>query len=270
MKEFGLLPMAERIYVEGMDTNEINDEPAEDNSSGIALPPWAFYVFFAILIALVIVDQNIFLICFGIFFILLAITKWGKRRLNIQSLKITLKSNIPFLIIGVILIIIGILVDMETVDLDRERSSEAFGRLFFAVLTLALGGSLIFLAVKAAAIAKRKKECTESVVAELYDYRDPGNIAEITGYDISLVGDPVYKYYCQGNVYKFAITENVPVRYAKSRSLEIFVDPEQPERYYSERLFGQNAKKIKWLLRFAAFLMVTAAAILVIMFYVIK
>lgn len=267
MREFGLLPTAERIYVDGMDTNEIYDESAEDNNRGIALPTWVFYVFFVILIALMVVDQNVFLICFGIFFILLAITKWGKRRLNVQSLKITLKSNIPFLIIGVILISIGILVDMETVDIDNEKTSIVFGTLFFSALTLALGGRLIFLSVKAAAISKRKKECTESVVAEHYSYRDPGNLAEITGYDISLVGDPVYKYYCQGNVYKFAITENIPVRYDKNRSIEIFVDPEQPERYYSEKLFCRNAKQIKFLLKLVLFLLVVIAAIVGIIFY---
>lgn len=152
---------------------------------------------------------------------------------------------------------------------DIDKASEIFGIVFFSALAIAIICKLIFLIIKTAVISKRKKKCTEIVTATHYTYIDPWGVTTVTASPISEVGCPVFRYFYHGELYKFAIIQNVPAFQYKNSSFEVFIDPNKPEHFYSDQVIVGTRKQFMSLLKATVFLAAVCAAIIAILFHTV-
>lgn len=146
-----------------------------------------------------------------------------------------------------------------------DEMTDLLGPLFLALIASVIIVRLIYLGIKAAAISKRKRKCTERVSAQYSGYKDYWNLSKASGFAASVIGDPIYRYYYEGETYHLVIIENIPARSDRSIELELFVDPEHPERFYSKEFFSRNARSIKQTIKTAVFLAAVCAAFLVLL-----
>lgn len=72
----------------------------------------------------------------------------------------------------------------------------------------------------------------------------------------------VFRYYYQGEYYRFTAPQDVPVVIDDNNCIEIFVDPTQPDCYYSGGIFSQNTQKLKRYLGGMAILLAIIGVIL--------
>lgn len=269
MKDSKLLPLAKQIYVDGMD--EPYYPPLDEHENeGFMIPGYLFILAFILIFVLVAADKKqIALACFGLFFFFFGLSGGGRRRIGIRNFIPNLKKNTIFPIAGLIVFCIGAFGDLEKLDDQTEMNTGMFAVFFFGVLILLFLGRLTFLLIKASAISKRKQQCTYLVTAVLHNYEDPENTAKLSGYSVTLVGDPIYKYQYHGMTYKFPIIDNVPARFDRNTVLELYIDPDQPERFYEEQIFSMNARRIKLLLQLAGILGGLTIAVAILAYFAV-
>lgn len=243
MKKFGLLPRAEKISSDSLYDNET----IKDKRFGIKVNVWVFIALFLILIILMFTLSNLFYIMFGAVFILGAFNKSGKIESNDEIVRNTMWSRLPFLFAGIFVEIIAIFfITMN--KKGEEQASRILGKLlllFIVAIVLVVISRLIFLIACICAVSKRKKVCTDRVSAEPDGFVGKVDISEENA-DLS---DPdigfVYKYFYQGEYYRFIVSEGKYDLIFEDGNLEVYIDPDQPDRYYSKKLFMYRAENLK-------------------------
>lgn len=261
-----LLPIAERQYAD----DTYKKDTAEDKARRakikklimilvviLTAPAAAACVYFE--------KMGIFMILISVAFIINTIVGAEKHTINGKTETDLIGLGYLLLAIAGFTIILGISVHFGE---DSEGiATDILGLLFLSSIALVIIGRLIYLGIKAAAISKRKRKCTEIVSARYSGYKDYWNLASASGHGASVIGDPIYKYYYEGETYHLTIIENIPARSDKSIELELFVDPEHPERFYSEEFFSRNVRSIKLTIKVAVFLLAVCGALMALVYY---
>lgn len=265
-----LLPIAERMYVDGLDEFDTGEDNGKrDKIKKVLNVLILVLAALAAAVSLFLEKMGLFMVVIGVALILYEIVGSKKCKINGRTERDFMIFDYMLLSAAVFTIIFGAAVHLS--GGETEEGSAILGILFFSAIALAIIIRLIYLSVKAVAISKRKRECTERVSAWHSGYRDHWNLTP----DAASVGifanvkDPMYKYYYDGDAYQIAIMEKIPARFDRSLELELFVDPEQPERFYSKEYFSRNARSIKLIIKLALFLLIVCGSIVGILFYTV-
>ena len=105
----------------------------------------------------------------------------------------------------------------------------------FVIFGLIVLGMVIYTIGAFAAYSGRRKKCTLPVKAEPCGYTEtPGGSDSYTSY-------PMFKYHYNGRVYRFIAKDYSycqTVSSNKTGDFEVFINPDKPDVYYAEHLFG--------------------------------
>lgn len=261
-----LLPIAERKYADDPGKNAL----AEDKAKRAKIKKLVMILVFvltapAAVACLYFEKYGIFLILVSVAFIINTIVGSEKHTINGKTERSFIGLDYLHFAIAGFIMILGISVHFG--GSSGDEMTGILGPLFLLLLALAIIIRLVFLSAKALAISKRKRKCTERVSAQYSGYKDYWNLTAATGFDASVIGDPIYKYYYEGETYHLTILENIPARSDRSIELELFVDPEHPERFYSKEYFRRNARSIKLTIKVTAFLLAVCSALIILVYY---
>ena len=238
--KINLLPRAEWL---SLDEQFSQETVYTRKSVGIKTPTWVFFVLFVLMLIFAFINIIILLFIFGATFVLAGLSNTGKLRSNGVTVKNTMWNRLPLLLAGICVIFFGIAVFFEKKD-DKQGDIVFFSlaKLFIAVVGLIAAGRLIYLIATSIAISARKKRCTEAVFAEPAGFTtDSDHNSE----DSTNLGDRdyIFIYHFEGNNYRL-IADSFTRNIDGLSSFELYVDPEQPELYYSKQLFSYNRRKI--------------------------
>ena len=108
----------------------------------------------------------------------------------------------------------------------------------FAILGLIVLGMVIHTIGVFAANSIRRKRCTLLLKAEPCEYTATSGEAD------SHISYPMFKYHYNGRTYRFIAKDYrycYTVSSNKSKDFEVFINPDKPDVYYAEHLFGIEA-----------------------------
>lgn len=258
MKELGLLPRAKKMSGDGLH----DDEKTKNERHKRHMNFFVFLPFFIVFMAMAFISPYVFwfmvaaaVVCAGLF-------PMGELEKNGIKVANTLWNRLPFLFVGIFIIIIGITMIAETKD--DELGDRVLGMLLMPYLLSiagALFGRAIFLMFKARAVSNRRKKCTLSVLAEM----EGSPVEELpSGLKLRLdkEGDLQCTYCYEGETYQFILPERELAGYYEGETaFELLIDPDKPERYYMKDLFEEYGGAIAKLIIWAA--VITICALLV-------
>jgi len=212
-------------------------------------------IFCAILVGfLILAMQKIFgIFIVGISLILLGLdfrntievgTKTGPKR----KIENNLWNRLPFLLVGLFLTITYI-IDFINKNTNRNLfKNKIIARLTTAAIAAIIIGRLFFLIASLCAVASRKKHCTLPARTE------PEGIAAGLGEKANYRHDgmPVFRYYYENEAYRFVDHDNATAFFSDLsqtfvndlKNIELYIDPDEPERYYSPVIFRRKGKKL--------------------------
>ena len=188
------------------------------------------------------------MLLFGAAFVMAGLDSSGNIRHNGRRVENNAWNRLPFLLIGLLICSMTIVIVLSNINKGARNSYDTSKanivlKLFALAVAAILIGRLIFLVVNALAISSRKRHCTCPVHVEgdtLSFYEaDPSQNTE------AHYSNPVYKYYYEGESYRFADHESLTSFFNEQPELQVYIDPDEPERYYSPHLFKQNGEKLK-------------------------
>lgn len=246
MKKLNILPLAEKISAD-----DIYKPAPVEREFKISFPPMTYLILFAVMIVCAFVCLPICMLLFGAAFVMAGLDSSGTIKHNGRAVENTAWNRLPFLLIGLLVCAMTIVITLSGIKNKGSRNSDSedisganivLGLFALAVAAIIIG-RLIFLVVNAFAISSRKKHCTCPVHVEgdtLSFYAvDPSQNTE------AHYSNPVYKYYYEGESYRFADHESLVSFFNDQPVLQVYIDPDEPERYYSPYLFRRNAYKLK-------------------------
>lgn len=243
MKKLNILPLAEKISAD-----DIYKPAPVEREFKISFPPMTYLILFAVMIVCAFVCLPLCMILFGALFTMAGLDSSGNIRHNGRRVENNAWNRLPFLLIGLLICSMTIVIVLSNINkgarnsYDTSKANIVLGLFALAVAAIIIG-RLIFLVVNAFAISSRKKHCTCPVHVEgdtLSFYAvDPSQNTE------AHYSNPVYKYYYEGESYRFADHESLVSFFNDQPVLQVYIDPDEPERYYSPHLFKQNGEKLK-------------------------
>ena len=246
MKKLNILPLAEKISAD-----DIYKPAPVEREFKISFPPMTYFILFAVMIVCAFVCLPLCMLLFGAAFVMVGLDSSVNIRHNGRRVENNAWNRLPFLLIGLLVCAMTIVITLSSIKNKGSRNSDSEHisganivlKLFALAVAAILIGRLIFLVVNALAISSRKKHCTCPVHVEgdtLSFYEaDP---SQNTNPKFS---NPVYKYYYEGESYRFADHESLTSFFNEQPELQVYIDPDEPERYYSPHLFKQNGEKLK-------------------------
>lgn len=254
MKGFDMLPRAEKIPIDRLfDNMPIKD----DKKSGVYTV--VLFIFFMVTMVVIFTNKYLGPLMFAALYTFMLFNRSATIEAGGKKLKNTLWNRSVF-IFGAAFIWCGFY-SFYVKDNDYETFRK-LARMIATAIIITVIIRLIYLILRDMAIYKREKECTEGVFAEparyvLSDESENGEkkIAE---------GDLLYRYYYNEKNYRFVIPEDSPSIIYENSYFIIGIDPEQPERYFSEQLFygelmlSNGAKNLRTNISVAAFLLLMA------------
>lgn len=238
--KINLLPKAECLF---LDEQFSQETVYTKKSIGLKTPSWVYFVLLGIMLIVAFINIFVLMLIFGSTFILAGLSRTGSLRRNKVRIKNTVWNRLPFVMGGIFVIFLDIAMFVENKD-DKQGDIVLFSlmKLFIAVTGVLAAGRLIYLIVTSIAISKRKKRCTEAVWAEFVGLTtDPDHCSEDSTY--RGLRDYIFIYHFEGNDYRLIVDSFTPNIDGLS-SIELYVDPEQPELYYSKQLFIYNRKNL--------------------------
>jgi YHS domain-containing protein len=245
MKKISILPLAEKT-----EAGEIYTGDCSEDKFKIKIPFCVYLILFCVMMVSLFISPVMLFMTAGILLILAGIDSGGITSHSGRVVENNLWNNLPFLIIGIsiVLITIAVAVSPKTYENGVEtRHPDSIGKIIMLILAVTAAimiGRFIYLVITAFAIADRKRACTCPVSVE-----PGGNTAFYSAVpqDTESVraGRSIYKYYYEGETYWFIDHENHWSSSYDPKNTQIYIDLNEPERYYEEQLFSENAKKLK-------------------------
>ena len=245
MKKISILPLAEKVSADNMYGSNYSREKFR-----IVIPAVVYLILFAVTVAMFFIHPVLVIFMMGIVCILAGIDSGGTMRKNGRIVENNAWNRLPILIIGISILLIAFAVEFSGIRHNKGSGNDdtnIVGRVvMFIIVAIAaiIIGRLIYLIVTAFAISSRKKACTCPVHVE-----PDGNTAYYSGTaqtgDNVFSGKSIYKYYYEGENYRFIDHDNEWSYSFDPNGSDIYIDPGEPERYYSKQLFIGNAKKLK-------------------------
>lgn len=241
MEKINLLPVAEKTD----DTYVYNDLPEKKDFC----LDFSRDVYIRLLAGLLIgfLMSAILGVCvFGAILIILPLDKKVTTKINSRFVRNTFWNRLPFQLFGLTLIVFYVVCGI--IEMEKRKTGAAYQingtsmmiiKYYIAFIIAIIVGRLIYLIVTAFAIASRKKKCTVPVNIEL-------------SANYSQDKSRIFKYYYEGETYRFIDHEKQANILYNSLQREyditpdhVYIDPNEPECYYSRQIFGYNSKKIK-------------------------
>lgn len=259
MKKFDLLPRAEKITLENGYGNNKN--------IGLNMNVWVFSAIICAVVMSMCFNPFFGVDMLGVLFILVA---FSEVRISTKTGIKPESIRFPFLFAGIFMIIVG--VSLKALYYDDAKGGEIFLKLinvFVAVIALVMIVRLVFLIARGKAIAKRQTECTEYVLAEPNGYIEfAENTPESGEGKIVNLDTSLYRYCYQEEDYQFATQTDPAFLESDDVNIELYIDPDQPERFYSDQLFGYNAVKLKSHIKNTILVMILVAFVIGMNIYI--
>lgn len=272
MKKFSLFPTAEK-----MPLNSYMYYAQEDLPPEMDIKPWMVIVMFALWIISWIYSPIVFLIVFGLTFIADAFNNLRFSMENVLTPESSVWKRIPYIWAGVFFIIAGIALRVE---MESDKGLAVFFTLlkwYFVVIFLMMAGRLVYNIVFARALSTKKTVCTECVIARrdpfLNDidkgtanefYKETANEFYKDIYRSLDYADPErlkyyfssyqrYGYSYEDGFYRLIVSEQITEKLADKDSIELFIDPQNPECFYTEwmeKRSRNNFRSWAWVMGF--------------------
>ena len=160
------------------------------------------------------------------------------------TVKNTLWSKFPSVVLGIALVFVGIIGVVTELNGSELLTSKVVKKLLTIFISIVLCGffiRLVYLIAATLALCKRKKNCTTPVMAEFIGYAAINSDISINRDEIPGL-DPLYKYYYEAVNYRFSVSENSPMLKDIESNFEIYIDPDQPDVYYLEEMSEDNKR----------------------------
>lgn len=251
MEKLGLLPLAEKVSSDALFDNE-PETKAKTSKSDII---WALAITAAFWLwsASVFVKEldgwsEILMLIIGV---CILFSKSSTATINGRAVKSTLWVRIPF---AFGLFLLFVLAYNQYFKDGKLEGFDIIKRVMSIAMILTAFGGVVYLFVVSWAISKRAEECTECVFAEPDSSESYDEIRSYTQKDSELT----YRYCHDGYNYRFNIPEDVTIVFDDSSYFVVCIDPDKPERYYSEMLFRRNSKNMRTFLTVVASLLIFA------------
>ena len=155
-----------------------------------------------------------------------------------SSLSIFLISSFIWLP-GILLVLAGVYLFLKKYfNIELHIPIAQIILFLFAIFGLIILGMVIHTIGVFAANSRRRKKCTLLVKAEPCGYTATPGEAD------SYISYPMFKYHYKGRTYRFIAKDYLycyTVSSNKSKDYEVFIDPDKPDVYYAEHLFGIEA-----------------------------
>ena len=247
--KIGFLPRAKDI------TDSEFSEPTpvfKIRMKGLDIPNKVFFVLFLCLIPTIILLPPLGLILSGVTLIIAVISKNGfahdtgdvynmydtDEGSEVSSLSFFLVSSF-FWLPGILLVLAGVsLFFIKYFKIELHIPIAQIMLFLFAILGLIVLGMVIHTIGVFAANSIRRKRCTLLLKAEPCEYTATSGEAD------SHISYPMFKYHYNGRTYRFIAKDYrycYTVSSNKSKDFEVFINPDKPDVYYAEHLFGIEA-----------------------------
>lgn len=249
--KIGFLPRAKDI------TDSEFSEPVpvfKIRMDGLDIPNKVLLILFIIMVPTMFLLPPLGLILFGVLLILAAFSKNGTAYEpgdvynmydtdghEASPLSVFLCSSFIWLP-GILLVLAGVCLSLKKYfNIELHIPIAQIILILFALFGLIVLGMVIHTIGVFAANSKRRKRCTLPVKAEPCGYTAaPGDADSYNSY-------PMFKYHYNGRIYRF-IAKDYSYCYTissnKSSDFEVLIDPDRPDVYYAEHLFGIEAEEL--------------------------
>lgn len=150
----------------------------------------------------------------------------------------TIYNRLPFFFAGFMILNIFIADVCAGDDEVKETAIRMFlmKLLFFSIILAIVGKLVLFLSHRAAEMM-RVDECKECVSVEPFIYTEGRDIPEDSvAYRTELRQCQIFRYSYGGKLYQFFVPKDLALDFRKNSEMKVYIDPKQPERYYSEWL----------------------------------
>lgn len=238
MNQFSLLPLAKKIS----DSFTVDDAYNRKNL-GISIPSWFFILLFLAMLAgfAYNIISGIFL--FGLSFLMAGLNNNGIIAHNNRIVANNLWNNLPFTIIGLSIMVLCIsffFSDEENTDTGSTYhltpANKLIIKLYIAFLIALIIGRLIFIIASFISLSNRRKSCTYAVEAS---YCASSSINPKQIYLYQFEGEIFAFIYKVDNIYNWRYP-NRPQDF-----IQVYIDPDAPEKYYFYDMQKLNVKKLK-------------------------
>lgn len=268
MRKLNILPLAEKVSISGA-----NEPVYTKKGFGINIPDKVFLIMFiATCITLFIYPFAVFFMLGGVCFLYginKAKTPPTLRRTtvilpsgsiqeaedeaedlartevvhkDIRKHESTFYNNLRFFFVGAFLIFIAVgFIKYQNSDTFDREYTDTFVKCFDIALAAVTAGRGIFLFTEARAISDRKKTCTVNVGATHTGNTVNNDVKSIYATKPPFV-KPIFTYSYNDVTYRLTDHMNM---YRDEGDIELFIDPDAPERYYSMKLFCYNKEDIR-------------------------
>ena len=244
MKKLNILPLAEKISAD-----DIYKPAPTEKGFKITFPFYVYLSMFAVMIICAFICLPLCMFLFGASFVMAGLDSSGTIRHNRKVVENNAWNRLPFLIIGLLVCSMTVAVTVSSIKNKGSRGSADMSSaniiltLFALAVAAIIIGRLIFLVINVLAVSSRKRHCTCPVHIEgdTLSFYEADPIQNNQTHH----GDPVYKYYYEGESYRFADHESLTSFFSEHPVLQVYIDPDEPERYYSPYLFKQSGVKLK-------------------------
>jgi len=244
MKKINILPLAEKI-----NADNLYIVPSYKKIPSLNIPTPVYTVLGVISFIAIYTDPFLGMILFGAIFLIAGIdSKTGKHK-NGRTYEKVLWQRLPLFLMGIFFVLTGVytcLIETGGRNSDPERNRAHYLMLFklFIVAGAVLAASrLLKLVVSALAIKSRRNTCGTPVHVEpdILAVNCPADTSDDEEYQCSV---PVYKYYYEGNGYRFKDYNRELYFFSSDDSSQVYVDPKNPDRYYSPNLFAEDEENL--------------------------
>lgn len=155
-----------------------------------------------------------------------------------MEIESTVYNRLPFFFAGLMIMSLMIANMCSGDDQAKETAIRMFlmKLLFFSIILAIVGKLVLFLSHRAAEMM-RVDECKECVSVEPFIYTEGRDIPEDSvAYRTELRRCQIYRYSYGGKLYQFFVPKDLALDFRKNSEMKVYIDPKQPERYYSEWL----------------------------------
>lgn len=219
----------------------------------------------------------LFSVMFGMTFIITAFNDLRLNVGNVLEVGSSIWKRVPYVWAGAAFIIIGISINAE---LENDNGLYVFFtslKWYFLCVFLMMAVRLIHNMICAIEISKRKTDCTEYIYAKYNEFtgneKDREDNEFYKGvYDSFSEKDREnmtyyhrvyreYGYEYGAWYYKIMVSDQVTDKLENNDGIELYIDPQCPERYYTEWLVKGNRKNFKAWAMVMGFWVVAAAVV---------
>ena len=247
MKKINILPLAERF-----DRKDISGDVSATKgfvyTEQTQLRVGLAAVILIIILSVLTIPMG-FMFFFGMLLFISGLDRNVPIRFNHRRLKSNAWTRLPILTLGSVMIVFfgGFPAYHNISEFfnyhDMHNYAPAIFIFFGAAIAAVLVGIMIYLIARIAAAASRKKACNVPVKLQYCNLFNGGS--DITNY---IVADPKgrlsYKYTYNGADYRFTDFENAVPLSNDTDNIQVFIDPDIPQRYYAPWLFRSSRKKL--------------------------